>query len=503
MKIKIKRKLKEMSSMGGGAVQGYAGSPLASKEENEKFNKKQEEEQRLKGQKLAEMYSTRGLSGKNKQQFVTGEEEHAGHVERSRHQGLKNVMEADDDTVTFARPQRPRLEDTAMSPLGSNLKELPFKAVKAAQDAGFKFVGYLGGGQFGKVFKVENTETGMEQAMKIVMGTPNSVNREVRNYDLVQQARLKSDTLTKHFPETYASWQQHGFGFITMELLEPIDNPADALVIDRYHILSKSEDTNIDDKEIEKGTDKYKDYRDQSKKAALWYVNKFIDSLRGGSQELEDAALKNLRGAGTLPDIDYSDSLIKMSAASMLGLKGSYETKNLNFADKMAENVNFFKNRSVPFKKISRLLTIVESETKNAPYVVTAIAIIARELVKIRMEAKKAMGFQGLGYAELDEIIFPFLVKYVKGYREYSTMRAGYEKKGPQIEAGTEKEFWDTIVRELYDATGLAARDIHYGNVMQRPNGDLVIVDLGLFKMKGDTPGLFESKKYKIKILRK
>ena len=84
MKIKIKRKLKEMSSGAGGAVHGYAGSPLSTKEENEKFNKKQEEEQRLKGRKLAEMYSTRGLSGKNDQQLISGEEEHAGHVERSK-----------------------------------------------------------------------------------------------------------------------------------------------------------------------------------------------------------------------------------------------------------------------------------------------------------------------------------------------------------------------------------------------------------------------------------
>ena len=35
IKVKIKKNLEEMSSMGGGSVQGYAGSPLASKKENE------------------------------------------------------------------------------------------------------------------------------------------------------------------------------------------------------------------------------------------------------------------------------------------------------------------------------------------------------------------------------------------------------------------------------------------------------------------------------------
>ena len=71
-----------MSSMGGGAVQGY-GAPLEDKETNEEFNNKQEKDQRLKGHKLTEMYSTQGLAGRNRRPIVTGEEEHAGHVERS------------------------------------------------------------------------------------------------------------------------------------------------------------------------------------------------------------------------------------------------------------------------------------------------------------------------------------------------------------------------------------------------------------------------------------
>lgn len=98
MKIKIKKKkevLDEMSSMSAGSVQGYGG-PLGDDKTIDAFNKEQEREQRLKGSKLAEMYSTRGLSGKNVQQTVSGEEEHEGHVERSKAQGLKNVMEEED-----------------------------------------------------------------------------------------------------------------------------------------------------------------------------------------------------------------------------------------------------------------------------------------------------------------------------------------------------------------------------------------------------------------------
>lgn len=98
MKIKIKKKkeaIEEVASVSGGAVQGY-GAAFGDPEGNDTFNKKQEQEQRLKGDKLAEMYSTQGLAGRNVQQLVSGEEEHEGHVERSEHQGLKNVMEEED-----------------------------------------------------------------------------------------------------------------------------------------------------------------------------------------------------------------------------------------------------------------------------------------------------------------------------------------------------------------------------------------------------------------------
>ena len=37
-------------------------------------------------------------------------------------------------------------------------------------------------------------------------------------------------------------------------------------------------------------------------------------------------------------------------------------------------------------------------------------------------------------------------------------------------------------IMELHDATGLFARDLHDGNAMRRPDGDIVIVDVGMFK---------------------
>jgi len=67
--------LDEMSAMGGGAVQGYA-APLEDEREE-----------------LEEMFSSSTQTGGVPQSKVSGEEEHEGHVERSKHQGLRNVME--------------------------------------------------------------------------------------------------------------------------------------------------------------------------------------------------------------------------------------------------------------------------------------------------------------------------------------------------------------------------------------------------------------------------
>jgi hypothetical protein len=75
-------KLEEMSSVGSGAIQGFAGP-------EPKRNKK-----------IEEKFSTVGHYGGLKISIMSAEKEKAGHVERSKHQGLKNVMNEDDDDGT-------------------------------------------------------------------------------------------------------------------------------------------------------------------------------------------------------------------------------------------------------------------------------------------------------------------------------------------------------------------------------------------------------------------
>ena len=71
MKIKIRKKILETSAMGGGAVAGHVD------------NREEIEE-------ISQSSAIRTDGGFPR---VSAEEEHAGHVERSQHQGLRNVME--------------------------------------------------------------------------------------------------------------------------------------------------------------------------------------------------------------------------------------------------------------------------------------------------------------------------------------------------------------------------------------------------------------------------
>ena len=102
--------IEEMSSMSGGSVQGYAGSPISDKETVDEFNESEKEISKLKGERLAEMFSSSTQMGGLPQSVVSPEDEHEGHVERSKHQGLCNVMEDDDDALP---PQGDTDEETS------------------------------------------------------------------------------------------------------------------------------------------------------------------------------------------------------------------------------------------------------------------------------------------------------------------------------------------------------------------------------------------------------
>jgi hypothetical protein len=89
--LKKVEELEEVSSGAGGAGAGFAGSigdPYEIKKENEEEKKRSH---------LNELFSTSGTMGGIKIRFSDGNKQHAGHVERSQRDGLRNVMEDEED----------------------------------------------------------------------------------------------------------------------------------------------------------------------------------------------------------------------------------------------------------------------------------------------------------------------------------------------------------------------------------------------------------------------
>ena len=93
IRIKIKKKLEEISAMGGvggGDVAGFAGTAASPPKHPDD----------LPNVELVEMFSTQGIQGGITISLSSGEAHHWGHVQRSKAQGLRNVMEEEQEEVT-------------------------------------------------------------------------------------------------------------------------------------------------------------------------------------------------------------------------------------------------------------------------------------------------------------------------------------------------------------------------------------------------------------------
>lgn len=489
-KIKIKQKIEEENSMSSGAVQGY-GSPFGDKETVDSFNDKQENEQRLKGQKLAEMYSTRGLSGMNAQQLISGEREHAGHVKRSKQQGLKNVTEANDETISVDSPDP---NATEVSPRAPVVKKYGNAVAQSLRDRELEVVKELGSGMFGTVYKV--LEGGAPFALKIVgKGIQfNGVDwqaREKRNYDLVGKARKKSPLIAKHFPSVHMIWEVNDNVLIMMEYLEPVSDPSAVFVPDKTHLLSRAQKNLAAVGPLPKKPG----YHDQSLKAETYFASSFMNFLSGFGTKLEQKINNDFPPIDNQPK-DFDEEKISLSASSMLHLRSM---KPEDLEEKKQLFFGTIQNWALAFPKTYGALSVIEEETKGAPYFLVALSIIAMAIIKMISTNNNQ-----LEPVLIDDFILEVVDRIVKEYRQFSAFKMGYKEKEIGKETNPLSKEWNETFKELHALTNLTPKDMHYGNVMQRANGDLVIIDLGLFREESE-PGfkMFETKtrKYRVNLL--
>ena len=465
IKIKIKKKLDEMSS--AGAVVGYAG-PFGSPEDVDAFNKNGAKEQRLKGDKMVEMMST--STGKDVVRNFSVEDEQAvfdGQKERAKLQGNRAITEGDKDRTTNSFIESELLKHGIKGLEGNEKRK------------------YLGGGVYGGVWEATRADDEYPGAIKVVSADEEDIDREIRNYTRISRAREKSSLIEKHFPETFDAWKAKNedgktFGFIFMEKLEPVHPDAKQHLPDvAYWRAAKGKPS-----KFAKSLG-----QDISKRAEIYFKSdKFLNVLDSSLEEMNKDVDFNL---------DFAKKRLNLETISILDRQAASEEAEEIIKAKLdkAEKLSNDKNLTKSLKKLRFLLKDFE-ESKFSQLTLLQLFNVFAEYGEDRASKDSNL------LINLDDEIKGILDYVMNSTRTGTFTHSHYDRRRKREPKQPEKqEGVEAGILDLYNKTGLYARDLHWNNFLSRPSGELVVVDLGLFKMGRELKKMKESRKYRIKLL--
>lgn len=490
MKIKIIKKLEEMSTTGG--IQGVPGS-FGSSKDIEAFNKKQEREQRLKGHRIDEMMSSSATKEFDPTHSVTSDEVFAGQKDRMAQQGLKN----------------------------ENIEESPEieEAKRILDEKGYVAWGIISSGQFGSVFHAE-TEDGQGVAIKTLWTkagdknkkirkvTIDDLNREVRNYRVIGNARNKDADIAKHFPEVFDTFIENDssgnpMAFIVMEKLKPLSADAKQHLPDPAYYASKK---NV---ALGRPAADLKNMAGESqtleKRAEMFFTenDKAIDKIRNDLLRLiypnkrdipivkgsiNNIALGPLQRYAQISQTNEADKLIDDKVSNIFFKSLPEKTVSSYLANKDVPNLQ---------NSMKQLDTMIKDYSDNK-FVTLSILHIAENYVR---------ALRGSGIFNVDFALEIALRDLQKSIRMHTLTHSSYKRKymrDPKQSSGGRGV--EGALMKIRPVTGLFPQDLHWGNFLEREDGTIVVVDLGLFKNTGDfrkdKQKLAENKTITIKILR-
>lgn len=487
--------LAEMSSAGGGAIEGYTGSPLGTKEDNEQFNENEKDASKLKGKKLEEMYSTAGQSWGIRISIVSAEKEHAGHVERSQHQGVVNVMKEDDDKTKPLDPDSTKPLDN-VQPRNTKPPAPPVDPIAVLLDKnGYILKKKLGEGQYGVVVLATEKDEygGHDFAIKILKDTGGeAMAREVRNYSDISAARSKDPQIAKHFPEVFDIFNDEGKTFIVMEVLEPLPGVVKGLFSGVEQLMHRKRPLSAQEwpiRKFDKDKDVSKRFEDmltdhEDQEAVIAKVKQTVKNLVSDFDKPIDPKIKK--------DID-----IHMAPDAFRNWERSDWKEADNFVGRAERAIYRYLDQDV-----SNVYTAIMDDLRNSPrskvFVALYTKIIIELLAKHTVHPTEPDDDYDPEWGIKQNAIYTvgsFLQELQLKYRLGTSLRAGYKPSDFSDPEGGRladaESIYQAIVK-LKDATGLFARDLHDGNAMKRPGGDVVIVDVGMFKTSKELQNWFK-----------
>ena len=476
--------LEEASGVGG--VQGGGGIPFGNKEEISKHNKKEKKVSSLK-EKLAQAQ----INGV-RISIVSAEKEHSGHVERSRHQGLRNVMQEVDDDATL-----PMDDSTKPLPDAKPLEKPRDPVEMMLEKNGYKLKKKLGEGQYGVVVLATEIDEygGYDFAIKILKKTGNeAISREIRNYNEISDARDKDPLIAKHFPEVFKIFEEDQNTFIVMEVLEPLHSELKGILSGVEQVMHKQRPMSAPSWPISK----FDDDKDVSKRVEMMIndekqIGSLIDRVKSRLASYSTEYNKQIE-----PQIlkDIETSINPSVFRNFRGISGREASKKINtFNDKVLDYLG----------GAGQTYTAILDDLKSSPVGKVFVTLMTKKIVDIMIKYTPE-GDDPKDFTEY--IVKPFLERFQKQYRMSTSLKGGYSpsdigQQGGRL--GDAESIYQAIMK-LQEVTGLFARDLHDGNAMRRPGGDIVIVDVGMFKtdveLKQMKKGKLRENRIRIKIKR-
>jgi serine/threonine protein kinase len=347
------------------------------------------------------------------------------------------------------------------------------ESIEFLKSKGYEITKLLGKGMYGKVYAAFDPDD-KEVAIKIVspstQGGDVAVDRELSNYWTIQKAREKSPIVAKHFPEVYEKpFKHNGYGFIIMEMLTSGGDEAleigdlfggaegvipahlDLIAHGAYKDLSRRLFAFFDDTarrsafvdNLFKGLD-IDNIQDEPTREMLQKVRskmkEFADYWRGIYDAVKDEDMKQ----------EYMRQVAKLENV----IPPAHQSYIMDFDTKKELTDNLW--------LYYLFLKMMEMFKKTDEYVYESyVGTITENFINLIRRAS------------------PIPIHNKPGRRRAKGAGAPEEMAGVSEQA---RSLLNAIA-EAEKITGLAARDVHDKNAMFRPlGGDIVIVDLGLFK---------------------
>ena len=509
MKIRVKKVVKEIST--AAAVVGF---PVANRRKRKSNS-----------QNLEEMFSSSTQTGGVRISIVSGEDEHAGHVEKSQHQGLRNVMKEVEDTIDlddFNTDDQIMAtdsdEDVEPEERMTQVQILYPEIYKELFSRGFKLFKVLGRGHFGAVFSAEDLETGGDYVIKAVgLGNANkvgdaAVDRELSNYATVSAAAGTDVRMWRHFPEVYDTFKvtiseqdfTDDIGFIVMEKLVPLTSDESAFIPDVNFVVARKKPMDAAD------VNDYAIGRDQSIKA-----KNFINSGMPNVERYIIDAFRDITGEFDVfgkgdKEVDDLGARLNPRVLKRYHTMASQDAEKLDQI-KMNLEQQMLQTRGYD---MANYYYILAEEVEEAPEAIVVLLDMMITLVKLgKLMLDRDENTEGVIRSLTRSSIQKVATAFINGIRKNTSIPMGFSQYNIGGEwSGSPGRDLTTAIQLLHKKTGLFAKDIHDQNVMKREGGgDIVIVDLGLFRMdpkfKEEVNDLSESitkdRAYRIKILTK